>query len=150
MDQIRIPADALVMVGDGSKALFLRNVGTATRPSLETQRVLEQDDAPTREQGTDRPGRRSDSGPGHKSAMSETDWHQLGEDRFAREIAQALYQAAHAGRYQKLVVVAPPRTLGMLRQEYRPEVSDRIIAEFPKTLTQHEVGQIERLIAWTD
>ena len=52
-----ISHNALVLIGDGQKALFLRNKGTAHQVRLEVEQVLEQDNPATREQGTDRPGR---------------------------------------------------------------------------------------------
>lgn len=143
MAQIRIPSDALVLVGDGRKALFLRNRGSAAQPRLETERVLEQDNPATRDQGADRPGRRADNAS-HVSAMSETDWHQLGEQRFAAEVAETLYRARHAGRYHKLVVIAPPATLGVLRKTWHKEVAESLIAECPKDLTGQDLGSIER------
>ena len=59
-----IPHGALVLVGDGKKALFFRNEGTPLHVNLVVERVLEQPDLPTREQGTSPPGRyASGSGP---------------------------------------------------------------------------------------
>ena len=56
MNKLKIPHDGLVFVGDGRKALFLRNEGDEKYLNLKTERVLEQDNPPTHEQGTDRPG----------------------------------------------------------------------------------------------
>ena len=150
MEPIRIPEGTLIVVGDGSKALFLRNHGNAVQPARETEAVFEHDDAPTREQGTDRPGRRGDGAAGHRSALDQTDWHQLSEDRFAVTVADVLYRAAHAGRFDKLVVVAPPATLGVLRKAFHPEVQARIISEFPKDLSGHAIADIERHLAYSD
>ena len=52
-----IPHSSLVFVGDGRKALFLRNEGDEKFPNLKTERVFVDDNPPTHEQGTDRPGR---------------------------------------------------------------------------------------------
>jgi len=57
MTKLSIPRDALVFVGDGQKALFLRNAGDSTLPNFTTVRVLTDTNLPTHEQGTDRPGR---------------------------------------------------------------------------------------------
>ena len=46
-----------VFVGDGQKALFLRNAGDATLLNLTTEHVFTDENPPTHEQGTDRPGR---------------------------------------------------------------------------------------------
>lgn len=144
--QVRIPADALVMVGDGAKALFLRNIGSEQRPHLQVEDVLAHSNPSTRDQGSDRPGRQSGPAGSQVGAIEQTDWHSLEEARFAAEIADGLYRAAHAGRYRDLVVVAPPATLGELRRQFHREVSDKVVAEVPKDLTGHETAQIEELL----
>jgi protein required for attachment to host cells len=42
MSKLQIPHDALVFVGDGRKALFLRKVGDEKFPNLRTEKVFEQ------------------------------------------------------------------------------------------------------------
>ena len=139
--------NALILVGDGQKALFLRNKGTAHRVQLVVERIIERDNPPTREQGTDRPGRSNASVGVARSAMEETDWHHIGEERFAGELADALYRHAHANRFEKLVVIAPPKILGNLRKAFHAAVAERVTAEIPKELTSHPVSEIERLVA---
>ena len=142
-----IPHNALVLIGDGQKALFLRNKGTTQRVSFEVEQILEQDNPATREQGTDRPGRSMSSVGAARSAVEEADWHHIAKERFASEIAEALYRHAHSNRFDKLVVVAPAKILGNLRQAFHSEVSDRIVGELPKQLTAHPIPQIEKLMA---
>ena len=142
-----ISHNALVLIGDGQKALFLRNKGTAHQVKLEVEQVLEQDNPATREQGTDRPGRSNASVGVARSAMEETDWHDIAEERFAGELADALYRHAHANLFDKLVIIAPPKILGNLRKAFHPEVAERVAAEIPKELTSHPVAEIERLVA---
>jgi len=142
-----VPHNALVLVGDGQKALFLRNKGTAHQVKLVVEQVLERDNPPTREQGTDRPGRSNASVGVARSAMEETDWHTIAEERFAGELADALYRHAHANLFERLVIIAPPKILGNLRKALHAEVADRVAAEIPKELTSHPVAEIERLIA---
>ncbi|MBA2399691.1 MAG: host attachment protein [Bradyrhizobium sp.] len=142
-----VPHDALVLVSDGQKALFLRNRGNAQRVQLVVEKILERDNPPTREQGTDRPGRSSASVGVARSAMEETDWHHIAEERFAGEVAEALYRHAHANLFEKLVVIAPPKVLGNLRTAFHAEVAERVAAEIPKELTSHPVAEIERLLA---
>src|SRR3954464_8611167 len=120
-----VPHNALVLVGDGQKALFLRNRGNAQRPRLVVERILEHDNPPTREQGTDRPGRSNASVGVARSAMEETDWHHIAEERFAGELAEALYRHAQAKRFEKLVIIAPPKALGSLRKVLHAEVIAR-------------------------
>src|SRR5207253_9673150 len=107
-----ISQNALVLIGDGEKALFLRNKGTALQVKHEVERVLEQDNPATREQGTDRPGRSVSSVGAARSAVEEADWHHIAKERFAGEIAEALYRYAHDNRFDKLVVIATAKILG--------------------------------------
>jgi protein required for attachment to host cells len=147
MNDVSIPTGALVLVGDGRKALFLRNRGTPAHVELVTERVLEQENPPNREQGSDRAGRYLGPDGASRSAMEETDWHQLAEDRFAQEIANALYRSAHEQRFSALVVIAPPKVLGTLRQTFHKEVTTRLIAEVPKDLTSHPIPEISRMLS---
>jgi protein required for attachment to host cells len=142
-----IPHNGLVLVGDGQKALFLRNRGSAQRIDLVVERILEQENPATREQGTDRPGRSIASVGVARSAMEEADWHHLAKERFANEIAKALYHHAHANLFERLIIIAPPRILGKLRKAFHPEVLERIAAEIPKELTSHPVSEIGKLVA---
>ena len=142
-----LPQGTWVLVADGEKALFLENLTDDADPNLRVWREEHQDNPPDREQGTDRPGRFHDAGPGQKSAFEETDWHRLEKERFAQELADRLYTYAHGGRFARLVVVAPPKVLGDLRGKLHNEVADRVVAEIPKTHTLHPVDQIEALVA---
>ena len=150
MPNPHIPHNALVMVGDGARAVFLRNNGTPLHPHLEVEDVFEQDNPPTREQGTDRPTRGPSGFASPRSNIEQTDWHQLNEDRFATEIAHKLYQLAHANRFYRLVIVAPPKVLGTLRQSLHKEVVDRIEAEVPKEFANRSLDNIQReLASWS-
>jgi protein required for attachment to host cells len=136
-----------VLVADGKKALLLENVGDAERPVLEVRRADTQENPATSEQGTDRPGRRSDGPQGHRSAMEETDWHRLEETRFADSLADMLYARAHRDGFERLILAAGPRVLGELRQVLHKEVSDRVVGEVAKTLTHEPVDEIARHVA---
>jgi protein required for attachment to host cells len=141
-----IPQDTLVLVGDGRKALFLRNKGGAGHPDLFAEHTMEQDNPPTREQGTDRPGRYEGPAGAPRSAVEQTDWHRQAEDRFAAAVAQVLYKKAHEHEFEHLIVVAPPRTLGTLRSQFRKEVAQKVTAEIAKDLTSHLPADIARLL----
>ena len=137
--------NALVLIGDGQKALFLRNKGTAHQVKLEVEQILQQDNPATRDQGTDRPGRSVASVGTARSAVEEVDWHHIAKERFAGEIAEALYRHAHDNRFDKLVVIAPAKVLGNLRKAFHAEVTDKIVGEISKELTSHPIPQIEKL-----
>jgi protein required for attachment to host cells len=145
VSRLSIPHDALVFVGDGQKALFLRNAGDEKFPNLTTERVFAEPDPPTHDQGTDRPGRSFQSGPGNRrAAVQATDWHELEKERFADRVASALENRVRTGNIRAIVIVAPPRTLAELRQVFHADVKHRIIAEVDKDLTKHPVWDIEK------
>ena len=136
-----------VAIADGAKALILVNEGTDAEPLLKVLSKSELENPPTHAQGTDRPGRMPDAGPGQRSALDETDWHEFEERRFVHEFSARLNEAAQADRFDRLVLVAPPRVLGELRGELDKPVAERLVREIAKDLTKHPVSEIERLIA---
>jgi protein required for attachment to host cells len=142
-----ISHNALVLIGDGQKALFLRNKGTAHQVKLEVEQILEQDNPATREQGTDRPGRSVSTAGTARSAVEEADWHLIAKERFAGVIAEALYHHAHDNRFDKLVVIAPAKVLGNLRKAFHADVTEKIVGEISKELTSHPITHIEKLVA---
>ena len=145
MNEVTIPTGALVMVGDGRRALFLRNTGTPRHVELLTEQVMEIDNPPTHEQGSDRPGRVHEAAlSGRRSALEPTDWHDIEEHRFARKVAAAMEQMVRAGWAKALIVVAPPKTLAELRNAFHPDVKAYIVAEINKDLTRHPLGEIEK------
>jgi protein required for attachment to host cells len=146
MTHCKLSHGAWVFVGDGQKALFLINEGDAAFPNLRRLSVLENHDPPSREQGSDAPGRAFSSIGGIHSAMEETNWHELEKERFAVSIAAKINKAALANKFEQIVIVAPPRILGDLRRELTKETETRVVAEIPKDLTHHTIADIERLL----
>ncbi|MBN9002477.1 MAG: host attachment protein, partial [Rhizobiales bacterium] len=73
-----------------------------------------------------------------------TDWHDIGEHRFAQTVASTLEQVVRANKVKALVVVAPPRTLADLRNAFDADVRACVLAEIGKDLTGHTVGEIEK------
>lgn len=143
---MKLVRDTCVVVCDGDKALFFRNNGLADAPKLELEREIVQDNPPDREQGSDQPGRAFSSASPRRSAMEETDFHQLEQDRFAAQMADMLKKRALANEFDRLIVVAPPRTLGEMRKHYHKQVEQRLIGEIGKDLTGHPVVEIEKII----
>ena len=144
MTRLRIPHDAIVFVGDGRKALFLRNAGDEKFPNLRVERSFADVNPPTHEQGSDKPGRAFSSVDSRRSGVGETDWHELEEKHFARDVAAELEKVVRERKVKVLIVAAPPRTLAELRQAFHADVKGRIVAEIDKDLTRHPVYEIEK------
>ncbi|UGX91155.1 host attachment family protein [Bradyrhizobium barranii subsp. barranii] len=141
----KIPHRAVVFVGDGRKALFFRNEGNEKFPNLKVEAVFEDQNPAGHDQGSDRPGRVSKaSQSGQRSAVEMTDWHELEERRFVKQVAAAAERIARGEPSTALIIVAPPRMLAALRSDFHPDVKLRIVAELAKDLTRHPVGDIEK------
>jgi protein required for attachment to host cells len=141
-----LPHKTEICVADGRKFLLLVNEGDAVYPDLEVIHAEAQENPRDRDQGSAPPGRVSQSVGPRNSAYDETDFHQLSEERFAADVAEILRKRALAGRFEKLVVVAPPRTLGEMRQHYHKEVASRIVGEIAKEATNRPPDEIGAMI----
>jgi protein required for attachment to host cells len=136
-----------VVVCDGAKALILENAGDLKFPNLKTLEVLEHEDLRTREVGSDHPGRAVNSVGNVRSAMEQTDWHDQAEKAFLTQLAQHLDGAVQAGKAKSLIVVAPPRALGMLRPAYSHALKGAVRAELDKDLVKMPVHEIEKRLS---
>jgi len=144
MEKLKTAKGDWVVVCDGKKALILENVGDSMVPDLHTREVKEHPAPATRDQGSDVPGRAFASVGGARSAMDQTDWHRQGEDQFLRTLAGELDRAVTAGQTRHIVVVAPPRALGVLRQAYAGHVRSAIRAEVAHDYIKLPVDEIEK------
>ncbi|MDI6027394.1 host attachment family protein [Corticibacterium sp. UT-5YL-CI-8] len=142
MTQLKLKHGTSVVVADGEKAIFLKNEGDATYPNLKLVHEMKMENPPSREQGTDRPGRFNDGPSVHRSAVEETDWHRQNKERFAAEVLEEL----KSDDYERVVLVAGPLVLGEMRKSFPTEVSSKVVAEITKTLTNHSVPEIEKLL----
>jgi protein required for attachment to host cells len=142
---LKIAHGGWIVVGDGRTALLLSNRGDDVYPNLQVEQVLEAPPNPaTHEQGTGQPPRAVFAG--RRSAIDQTDWHELAEQRFAGEVAEALEKVHRTSPIKSLIVVAPPRTLSNYRQAFSGNLKRSIIAEIDKDLTKHPLPEIERLL----
>jgi protein required for attachment to host cells len=144
MSKLKIHQGDWVVVCDGKKALVLENAGDEKFLNLKTREVFDQPDLKTSELGTDAPGR-SISSVGHgRSAMEQTDWHRQEEERFLQNLAGHLNAEVKAGRAKSIVIIAPPRALGVLRPAYSHDLRRALQSEIDKDLVKAPVHEIEK------
>lgn len=141
-----IPSQALILVADGRKILFLRNHGDAAQLDLRTEAHDQRADAKDSDMKTDSAGSMKQSCSFGRPAYEETDYHQQAEDQWAKDAADMLNRRALARDYEALVVVAPPKTLGELRKHFHKETEKRIVATFNKEMTDRPLADIEDLL----
>jgi protein required for attachment to host cells len=147
MSNVLVRRGDWVVVCDGKKALVLENVGDTKILNLKAREVHEEPDAKTREQGTDAPGRSINSIDSRRSAMEQTDWHDQEEERFLQRLASHLDEEVNAGNAKAVIMVAPPRALGVLRQAYSQSLRNVLRAEIDKDFVRMPVDEIEKHLA---
>jgi protein required for attachment to host cells len=147
MLKLKIRQGDWIVVCDGKKALVMENAGDEKFLDLKTREVFEHSDAKTSELGTAAPGRSFNSISNGRSAMEQVDWHELEEQRFLQKLLDYLNAAVHAGQIKSLLIVAPPRALGVLRQSYSHELRKALRGEIDKDLVKMPVHEIEKHLA---
>ncbi|MCL6697544.1 host attachment family protein [Sphingomonas sp. NSE70-1] len=141
-----LPNNALVLVTDGRKTLFFRNQGDENQIDLRTEAFEEREDAPDRDIKTDAAGSSKQSNGFGRPALGETDFHQLEEDRWAHNAAETVNKRVLTNDFDALAIIAPPKTLGVLRKKLHKEAERRIVCQLPKEMTKRPIPDIEALI----
>lgn len=94
---------------------------------------------------TDGPGRHSnDTGTGahgYEPKITPTEEEAI---RFAKELAQELYKAFHEYKFEQLIIVAPPKFLGHLRNALDKNVKKVISLEVAKDLVAEKPAEIRK------
>ena len=100
---------------------------------------------------SDRPGRMFDHGPLSGARRGATAHHGTGGDNhpreheamlFAQQIAAELERARRDDRFERLVVMAEPNFLGMLRKALPSTLRSIVVAEVAKDLAQQPVSAV--------
>ena len=124
-----------VLVGDGSRARLFR---VGPRRDWELIRELEHPEtrAKARDIVTDRQGRVKQSASPMGPAMQLTKpLHAIESERFAHSIAKVLESGLADNAYDRVVLVAPPHFLGLLRSTIAATVAKRVELTFDKDYT---------------
>lgn len=100
-----------------------------------------------RELLSDRPGRMKQSGSALRPAMElPTGPHQVESEKFARLISKVLEAGLAEHAYERLVLVAPPHFLGLLRSVLHQNVAKQVEASIDKDYASLDAGELaERL-----
>ena len=134
-----------ILVAHESGARVFENHG----PGKGIQLVEELDHPQGRERDgdldADRPGRsfRKNSGDPRRAAMSRNEGpHDRVVGAFARDLAHRLQQGRVEHRFDRLVLVAPPRFLGLLRSSLDAPTQDLVVGSLNKDLIRTEEPEL--------
>ena len=130
---MNLPTNALVAVVDGENLRLFKNTGSASEIAL---------------QGIENPALedRVSGSAGRVSSEANPDNDTQAEDGHAMSVAQALNSWALKNKFDNLVVIAAPKTMGELRKHWHKEVEGAIVGEITKTLTNASTDDIIKSI----
>lgn len=121
-----------ILIADGGHARVLVGEGRKSRFQIHPDMNLHATDVVEGPVETERPGRVQESvGPMRHAIEPRTPHKRVVESDFARHISRRL--AEKLEHYDRLVIVAAPKTLGDLRGFLAPAVEKRSRPPFPKT-----------------
>jgi protein required for attachment to host cells len=133
-----------ILVADGARARILQCQGWGSGLTAVPGQARTVSNPPTRDQGTDRPGRVQESADSARHAMApRVDWHRYEKHLFATELAGVVNRAGQEKAFDRLVIVAPPGTLGDLRAKLDKNTRRMVTAELDKDLTNLSLDELE-------
>ncbi len=127
------PAVHWVVVANASRAqVFAADILFATLESVE-DRIHPSSRMRDQELVSSAPGRSYASPGGQPTALDRhTDPHEVEVERFAREVADLLDHGRKTDRYERLVLVAPPKFLGLLRDAIDADTARAVVGSIAR------------------
>tara|TARA_R110000787_G_scaffold68163_6_gene152489 strand:+ start:67 stop:516 length:450 start_codon:yes stop_codon:yes gene_type:complete len=142
------PTRTWIVVADGARFGIYENLGPGKGLRELPEEAAEQADPPSREMGTDQPGRSFDSaGQGRHAMAPRTDPHEQTEKEFVVALGKRLNDGRTGRAYDRLVLIAPPKALGYLRAALDPQTARLVVGEIDKDLTASAAAQIEKHVS---
>lgn len=123
---MQLPHGAHVAVADGNRFVLFRNDGDADLINLVDATSPEIDT-------TNRSGARPEP-------------RDLDERGHAAGVTALLNKRVLDNEIERLLIIADPNTLGVMRGHYHGELQKRLVGELAKTLTNADTSQIEQAI----
>jgi protein required for attachment to host cells len=133
-----------VLVADAARARLFQVEQPQQTLSAALGRELIGSNLPSREIGSDRPGRTFDSGgEGRHAKEPPTDPARHAQAEFAREVVQLLDEKRESRSFERLIVVAPPQFLGDLRATMSQQLREAVSAEVAKDLSKLPLHELQ-------
>ena len=128
-----VPANALIAVADGGKAILFRNTGVAGQLALREERRLTLKDF-------------ANDGPSGSTPPEESP-HATDEATFAKQLAKTLTKMHDHNEFEALVLIADPQTLGQLRGAMHKTLEKSVVFSLSKDYTNQSVKQITEALS---
>lgn len=137
------PTRTWIVIADGAHAQVFESLGPQQRLTPIETMTLSGDHRASHELLTDRPGRTHESvGPGRHALQPASDPHRALKRSFAEHVVATLETRLHEKSFDRIVLVAPAKTLGDLRAALSPGLRAVVHAEVDKDLIKTPVNEI--------
>jgi protein required for attachment to host cells len=128
------PTTTWIVIADSARARVMQNGGPDKGVQAVQGLMFEGDHSPSSEITADKPGRAFDSVGNARHAMEpSSNPHDELKAQFVRQIVGELEMRVDA--YDRLILVAPPRALGLFRKALPAAVASKVTGELDKDLT---------------
>jgi protein required for attachment to host cells len=132
-----------ILIADGGCARVLTSSGTDHHLAAVPGLSFEADLPANREIGTDRPGRSHESqGTARHAIEPHIDQHAELKRKFVTGVLHTLAAKHTEGAFDKLIIVAPPPVLGVIRPELKGALRDATVRQIDKDLTKTPIHEI--------
>jgi protein required for attachment to host cells len=137
------PIRTWVVIADAARARVFETRGRGTGLTALDDMALDTELLPNRDLRSDRPGRSFESvGHTRHAIESSSDPHREQKRQFARRIVDAVEARQATKSFDRLVLVAPPVTMGDLRAALPAKVKAAVAAEVVADLTNTPVREL--------
>lgn len=142
------PVRTLIVVADGQHARFFLHEGIGHGLKLAVDEEMAQELPRNRDIVTDRQGRAATPAGtrGRQALAPKVDYHEFEKARFAHDVAEYVDAMRTQMGFDRLVLVAPPKTLGSLRESLSKPTRDLVYADLDKDLTHKAAAEIEQAL----
>lgn len=142
------PTRTWILLADGAQVRLLRNLGPGKGLEEMSPGIVEVPHPPSREIDSDKPGRVQDRvGPGRHAMEPHIEPHEKQKKDFARQLAESINKADNKGRFDRLIVAAPPKVLGEIRQKLSKGAHAKVLRELDKDLIGSDHKQLAKQFA---
>ncbi len=137
------PTTTWILIADGARARIFANHGPGKGIEAVAGTEFDSDHRPDRELTSDKPGRTHEFvGETRHAIQPHHDPHRELKRAFSERLAAMLDERLAAKAYDRVVLVAPPVTLGDLRSALSAHVKAAVYAELDKDLTKTPVHEL--------
>jgi protein required for attachment to host cells len=138
-----------IIIADGVRARILANDGSGSGLHNSSNTDFISDNRKSRDIVSDRPGRSEGRSGGRHAMEPRVDSHQYEKQQFAKMMAKQINDACQRGDFDSLILVAPPQTLGELRNALEKPALSKVIGELGKDLTKVAIHDLPKHLEGT-